>query len=84
MQGIQSTTYLFSHFYTYLYFPSRIEGVFYRIRQKLQLYNMEPVTATIKDYVAGAKVNTVTSKTSLCIYSRVELLCYSCMGNCAL
>ena len=39
-----------------LFFSSRIEGVFYRIRQKLQQYNMEPVTATIKDYVAGAKV----------------------------
>ena len=45
-----------------LLFSSRIEGVFCRIRQKLQQYNVEPVTATIKDYVAGAKVDTVNKQ----------------------
>ena len=35
----------------------RTEGVSYRIKQRLQSYNMEPVSALVKECIASSKVH---------------------------
>ena len=39
------------------------EGVFYRIKQRLQQYNMEPVSVQVKEHIASSKVSLLDALT---------------------
>lgn len=38
------------------FYRCSVEGVFYRIGQKLEKYRLEPVASTIDDHIANSKV----------------------------
>ena len=47
----------------------RIEGVFYRIKQRLLQYKVDPVTSQVEDYIANCRVSKQYHTLLSCAYT---------------